>query len=190
MTTFELIGVNPFDYANDDIFGFTGITDEDGIKIGDYEMRRGEREFFGIKFTGVDKIDDQVDEDTQRILHGGVINFDIVYNIHGSNYDYKTVGHIAYEYTDNLFIMAMHQMIADVFSSCFHDFIIEKTNIKDYTDLSVLNFMLDSSNREYYTRFIQHITMYYLSVVQPRMTLEEVEYYAKLKRIVNILDEK
>lgn len=190
MTKFELIGFNPFDYANDDIFGFTGITDEDGIKIGDYEMHRGKQEFFGIKFTGVDKIDDQVDEDTQRILHGGVMNFDIVYNVHGSDFNYKTVGHIAYEYTDNLFIMAIPQMLADVFSMCFDDFIIEKTNIKDFTNLGFLNFMIDPGNREYYTRFIQHITMYYLSVVQPRMTLEEVEYYAKLKRIVNVLDEK
>ena len=190
MTTFKLWGGNPFDNHNANILGIDAFTDEDGIKIGDYDMRKNEEEMFGVMFRGIDFVPDRIDDDTQRVLHGGTINFDIVYATYFDEDMFKNMYSVAYEYTDNMSIINLPVMVADVLSDSFHDFIREKTNIKDHFEIDFLSFMLDPTNREYYTRFIYLITIHYLSVVHPSMTIEEVEYYAKLKRIVNILDEK
>jgi hypothetical protein len=104
--------------------------------------------------------------------------------------EYDTIDSIEYEYTDNMSITQIPVMLADIFTDWIMDFIRTKTNIKDHITFDFIQFMLKPMNREYFTKFIYMITKWYLVAVQPVLNFEEVEYYAKLKRIVNVLDEK
>ena len=197
MTTFELIGLNPFNNQNPNILGIEAVTNEDNIKLGDYTMHRDEEELLGIKFVGASRIAERIDPDTNRVIHGGILKFDIVCNKNIDNIEdfeivneYDVIDHIEYEYTDNMPITQIPVMLADVFTDWILDFIRTKTNIKDYITFDFISFMLEPMNREYFTKFIYSITNRYMVRVQPVLNFEEVEYYTKLKRIVNILDEE
>ena len=191
MTAFKLMNSNPFNGFVDDIIGVSYDTDDDNINIGDYG-RLDEEGVLGIRFAGIDEFYDKIDPDTKRCIHGGDLKFEIVYYSYNIDHKkYKTVYTMSYEYSDNMSIIDLPSRLPEILSEAFCDFVKNETNIRDFIGIDFLSFMFESDkNRTYYARFMLHIITYYVAYIKPRLSIEEVEYYTKLKRIVNILDGK